>query len=149
MSHYAHQLNDLWHQSLKIILREDFYQNYPLLKDRSPIEIAIISFLSSHPDAIFREISEELNISKSRLTFLVDRLENQHYLKRQAHPTDRRAYTLALTPEGKIIQDEHRKFEMDVCNQVINSMTTDEEKELLLQLLSKVVNNITEKQTTK
>ncbi|MET8868838.1 MarR family transcriptional regulator [Nonomuraea sp. NPDC004580] len=47
-----------------------------------------------------RELAERMSCEPSNATFIVDRLEKQGLIERRAHPTDRRAKHLVLTPEG-------------------------------------------------
>ncbi|MCU1430814.1 MAG: MarR family transcriptional regulator [Actinomycetia bacterium] len=51
-------------------------------------------------------LAETLHCDASNATWLVDRLEERGYVERQAHPTDRRVRTVALTPEGIKVRDE-------------------------------------------
>lgn len=47
-----------------------------------------------------RVISQQLGIPQSRLVALLDDLESRGWATRAASPSDRRAHTVALTPEG-------------------------------------------------
>ncbi len=49
------------------------------------------------------EVSEKLHITKPAVTSLVDRLEKNRFLKRLAHPRDRRISLLEIQPKGKKI----------------------------------------------
>ena len=46
-------------------------------------------------------IGRRVQLTSGSITAAVDRLEAQGFVKRQAHPTDRRARVVHLTPEGK------------------------------------------------
>jgi DNA-binding MarR family transcriptional regulator len=52
-----------------------------------------------------RELAERMSCEPSNATFVVDRLEKQRLIERRAHPTDRRAKQLVLTPEGTALQE--------------------------------------------
>ena len=57
------------------------------------------------------ELSRILSIERSSLTSMVDRLERRDLLARTAHPADRRACQIALTPTGLTLADEaHNAF---------------------------------------
>ncbi|WP_157803762.1 MarR family winged helix-turn-helix transcriptional regulator [Luteimicrobium subarcticum] len=47
-----------------------------------------------------RDLSRELGISTASTTKLIDRLEAEGRLRREPHPTDRRALRLVLTPDA-------------------------------------------------
>jgi DNA-binding MarR family transcriptional regulator len=48
-----------------------------------------------------RAIGQALGIHPNRMVALVDDLERLGLVRRRPHPTDRRAHSLALTPNGK------------------------------------------------
>ncbi len=48
-----------------------------------------------------RELSDILIVDRSNITGLIDRMEKAEWVKRQPAPGDRRAYRVALTPEGR------------------------------------------------
>ena len=52
------------------------------------------------------ELSRILSIERSSLTSMVDRLERRDLVSRTAHPTDRRACHIELTPAGKALAHE-------------------------------------------
>ena len=58
-------------------------------------------------------ISEELGVTRRNVTALVDALEEEGLVRRQPHPTDRRATIIELTEEGErtagAMYDEHRE----------------------------------------
>jgi DNA-binding MarR family transcriptional regulator len=48
-----------------------------------------------------RQLAETLKVTPRNVTALVDALEATGFLRRSAHPTDRRAVIVALTPAGQ------------------------------------------------
>ncbi|GLW11286.1 MarR family transcriptional regulator [Microtetraspora sp. NBRC 13810] len=52
-----------------------------------------------------RDLAERMSCEPSNATFVVDKLEKQGLLERRAHPTDRRARQLVLTPEGTALRE--------------------------------------------
>lgn len=50
------------------------------------------------------ELAERMSCEPSNATFVVDKLENLRLLQRHAHPRDRRAKHLVLTPEGTALR---------------------------------------------
>lgn len=48
-----------------------------------------------------RELAGRMSCEPSNVTFVLDRLEGQGLLRRDPHPTDRRAKQIVLTADGK------------------------------------------------
>lgn len=48
-----------------------------------------------------RQLADELDVSPRNVTTLIDSLEATGFVSRMAHPTDRRAIVVVLTPKGK------------------------------------------------
>lgn len=61
---------------------------------------ALISMRPSEPRPM-RELPGELHCDASYVTSLVDGLEERGFAERRAHPTDRRAKVVVLTPLGE------------------------------------------------
>ncbi len=60
----------------------------------------ILQYLGLHGDQSIAAIAQSLGLSPSTMTGLVDRLEEQGYLKRRPHASDRRVTLLALSRKG-------------------------------------------------
>ncbi|MFI9400780.1 MarR family winged helix-turn-helix transcriptional regulator [Nocardia sp. NPDC052316] len=48
-----------------------------------------------------RELATRMSCEPSNATFVLDRLEQQDLIRREPHPSDRRAKQIVLTPTGK------------------------------------------------
>ncbi|MFC9436358.1 MarR family winged helix-turn-helix transcriptional regulator [Nocardia sp. NPDC057030] len=48
-----------------------------------------------------RELATRMSCEPSNATFVLDRLEQQELIRREPHPTDRRAKQVVLTPAGR------------------------------------------------
>lgn len=53
-----------------------------------------------------RELADRMSCEPSNATFVVDKLQGLGLVERRAHPTDRRARHLVLTPEGKSLREQ-------------------------------------------
>jgi DNA-binding MarR family transcriptional regulator len=51
-----------------------------------------------------QQLSEHLIVTKSNIVGLIDRLEKAGFVRRQAHPTDRRYNQIVLTREGEKLE---------------------------------------------
>jgi len=72
------------------------------------------------------EIAERLILSRASVTSLLDSLERRGYVRRMAHPTDRRMLLIELTDVGRRIAHE---FRLVVHRQQKEWMATLSEKE--------------------
>lgn len=85
------------------------------LRDRglTYARIRLIGALHCGGPQIMSGISEELGVTRRNVTALVDALEEEGLVRRQPHPTDRRATVIELTEEGErtagAMYDEHRE----------------------------------------
>ena len=138
----VNELNILWHRMLMESNYKDIESKYPNIQGLSTNELAIIRIISEKEEVIIKDILEVLKLPKSTLTSIIDRLEERKIIIRAISNRDRRSYKLELTEKGKIIQDEHIKFEEEVYGKIILSLDTHEERENLLKLIRKIVRNI-------
>ncbi|GEA31581.1 MarR family winged helix-turn-helix transcriptional regulator [Clostridium diolis] len=136
------EFNILWHRMLFESSYKDIEAKYTRIKGLSDNEISIIRIISEKEEVIIRDILEILNIPKSTLTNMIDRLEKRNLIRRSISKRDRRSYKLDLTEEGKKAQEEHIKFEEEIYGKVMISLDTYEERENLLNIMRKIVYNI-------
>ena len=82
-------------------------------------------------------IGRKVLLTSGSITTAVDRLERQQLVKRRAHPTDRRARVVHLTPAGRrlisrVFSDHQRDMDRAV------SPLSPAERRTLVQLLKKL-----------
>ncbi|MFG1619691.1 MarR family winged helix-turn-helix transcriptional regulator [Nonomuraea wenchangensis] len=75
-----------------------------------------------------RELAERMSCEPSNATFIVDKLEKQGLIERRAHPTDRRAKQLVLTPEGDALRE--RLLELLVQDSPLAGLTAEQQRTL-------------------
>jgi DNA-binding MarR family transcriptional regulator len=66
-------------------------------------QFALLNVLSSAGTLPMTDLSDKLHITKPAVTNLVDRLEKNRYLKRIAHPEDRRIHLIRIEPKGRTL----------------------------------------------
>lgn len=80
---------------------------------------------------IMSSISDGLGVTRRNVTALVDALEEEGLVRRQPHPTDRRATVIELTPEGErtanIMYDEHR----EAVSELFSGLSEEDQRELM------------------
>lgn len=106
-------------------------------RDLTYARIRLLGALHCGGPTIMSGISDELGVTRRNVTALVDALEEEGLVRRQPHPTDRRATIIELTPRGEktmdSLYDEHRSAVADL----FTSLSEDDQHELLrlLELL--------------
>jgi DNA-binding MarR family transcriptional regulator len=69
-------------------------------KGLSPQRLRILSSLNERGPRIMSDLKEELGVTATNITALVDSLERDGLVTRQSHPTDRRATVIQLTEKS-------------------------------------------------
>lgn len=136
------ELKELAHVMLEKSNYKDLEERYSRIQQLSTNEISIIRIISEKEEVIIKDILEEVQVPKSTLTSMIDRLEKRDLICRAISNKDRRSYKLLLTEEGKKTQEEHVKFEQEVYGKIIASLDNYEEREMLLNLIKKIINNM-------
>jgi DNA-binding MarR family transcriptional regulator len=83
------------------------------------------------------QLAERLSCVKSNITQLVDRLEADGFVARQADPNDRRTRLAVLTPPGRRVCQEGTRLQQDAERELLAGLTPEEGKQLA-GLLAKV-----------
>lgn len=89
-----------------------------------------------------KEISEGINRTKSTVTQLVDKLLICGYVTKESNLEDRRSSYIVLTEKGLSIKKDFKEISENVINEFFYDFT-EEEAEILLKLLDRVINNFT------
>lgn len=84
------------------------------------------------------EFATETTLTKSGATRFIDRLEGAGLVERVTCPTDRRAYQLALTVEGKRIQKAADPHVLRAIEEEFGRHISDDEAAALLDLLDRI-----------
>ena len=94
----------------------------------------LLGALHCHGPQIMTSISDGLGVTRRNVTALVDALEEEGLVRRQPHPTDRRATVIELTPEGErttdALYDEHREAVAELFAEL-----SEEDRRELIRLL--------------
>jgi DNA-binding MarR family transcriptional regulator len=83
---------------------EDLWNSSRIFFDRwdiSPSQFNVLNLLYGTPEGMSQsDLSRLLIMHRSNATGLIDRLERRLLVRRQSHPSDRRAYRVVITPAG-------------------------------------------------
>lgn len=102
------------------------------LNVRQRLIIQSLGIMGSRPIAA---IGQQLGLTPSTMTGLVDRLEEQGFLRREAHPSDRRATVLRLTRKGDTAFRREVAFYRALVDETLSALG-DDAKRLLLDTLT-------------
>jgi len=101
------------------------------LNVRQRLVIQSLGIAGSRPIAA---IGQHLGLTPSTMTGLVDRLEEQGYLRREAHPSDRRATVLRLTRKGETAFEREVEFYRTLVDETLSALGEDAKKLVLAAL---------------
>ena len=76
------------------------------LPDISVAYFAVLQALWENDGMSITDLGEKAQLEKSTMTSLIDRMEKAGLVRREDHPTDRRAYKICLTPRGKGLEEK-------------------------------------------
>ena len=102
--------------------------------------IRIIILLSIYEKLSMKEISEKISRDKSTVTILVNKLEKLGYIQKEVGVEDKRVIYLTLKEKS----NEIISTIIEVSNYFekrVEEVLTIEEKNMLLQLMQKLINN--------
>lgn len=84
--------------------------------------VAVLWTLAAQGPSTQQALAEALSVTPRNISGLVDALESHDYVQRTAHPTDRRAFLVALTSAGEKamarMQEEHTQLNAELRDAV-------------------------------
>ena len=78
-----------------------------------------------------QELSEHLIVTKSNVVGLIDRLERSGYVKRMAHPSDRRFNQIVLTQKGEQLEFRIEELYFTEVDKMMNALSGTQKKALI------------------
>jgi DNA-binding MarR family transcriptional regulator len=94
----------------------------------------ILQCLGLEGDQPIAAIGQRLGLSPSTMTGLVDRLEEQGYVKRRPHASDRRVTLLTLSPEGEGAFAREIDWYRSLVDEIFGSLGEDAKRVVLRAL---------------
>jgi DNA-binding MarR family transcriptional regulator len=101
-------------------------------------DFAVLANLADHHVSSQQELAERLEINRTSMVKLIDRLQDIGYVTRTRNPENRRSYVLSLTAQGRDALDEIRHSVME-RDEVITAALRPDERERLNDLLRTVL----------
>lgn len=119
------KINQINSISNKFIAKKIKEENLPILLNHVPL-FYILSEDGS--PMIFNEISSIWEISKSSLSDIINKYENQGLIKKCDCSEDKRSVYISLKPEALYIVEILRNIEAEFLSSMLNNFDNDEKK---------------------
>jgi DNA-binding MarR family transcriptional regulator len=129
--------------SLGFLLAKSYQRAYalfkaPLEKYRlTPKQFSLLAFLWKQDGLSQVELSEKCQIDRTTIGGLIDRLQKQGFVHREANPEDRRAFQIHLTDRGRALEKELLPIALKVT-ETFTAELSPSETDALGQLLKKL-----------
>lgn len=87
---------------------------------------ALLALLTRQPGLTQSELSEILEIQPISLTRLVDRMTDQGLVKREPHPSDRRANCVFITENGLLAMEAFSPLAQEITEELFEGIAPEE-----------------------
>ena len=132
------KINEINAISNKFIAKKIKEENLPILLNHIPLFYILPEDGSP---MIFNEISSIWEISKSSLSDIINKYENQGLIKKCDCSEDKRSVYVSLRPEALYIVEILRNIEAEFLNSMLNNFHNDE-KQIFEENINKALKNI-------
>ena len=106
-------------------------------KNLSVMEMRILRKITETGEIPLKDIRVLVQLPNSTLTSIIKRFEHKGLITRLPNPEDRRSYVLRITRLGRMINDQHRTYDIKVAKAFIERMDSVEEAEEFIRLATK------------
>jgi DNA-binding MarR family transcriptional regulator len=100
----------------------------------TPALFGLLNVLGARDGAIQQQLSADMGIDPSAMVTLIDELEEAGLAERRRHPSDRRAWEVAITPKGRRTLERAKGLANDVEDEVLAGLNGTERRQLLALL---------------
>lgn len=104
-------------------------------------EFSALEVLYQKGKQTVQQIGNCILVSSGSMTYVIDKLEQKGFLKRNACPDDRRVIHVTLTDDGNELMEEIMPKHNELVEDMFDSLNSDE-AETLAHILEKVRNNV-------
>ena len=100
------------------------------LKDKLPRNYMVILNSKYFENQPISRMADNLSISRTHVTAVMDQLEKEGLLKRLPDESDRRINRIMVTPEGRKVRDKYHKIFKEHTQQKLSLLSSQELDEL-------------------
>lgn len=126
-------------QSMERYETETF--NNSLLSNLTPTQVHYLDSIFHLVDPNVSELASYLNVSKPTVTFAINKMEKQGYVKKSQSNEDRRFFSIHLTSKGKELAKLHDDIHKSYA-EIFKQVLTIKELKTLENLLGKVLKEV-------
>lgn len=108
--------------------------------DLSSSEFQFLSNITTCKNLTGNQVADELNLSVSRVSRIIEKLVQKNYLTRETKANDRRSIKICLTPTGKQIQARINDRKKQCYNELVKALSP-KEKDLFKKIAIKLINS--------
>lgn len=139
------ELEERIDRSLHDIFRAMHLDRVPLVRENgnfsaknlSLMEMRILRKITETGEVPLKDIRVLVQLPNSTLTSIIKRFEQKGLITRHPNLEDKRSYMLRITRLGRIINDQHRAFDIQIAKTFIERMDNVEEAEEFIRLAVK------------
>jgi DNA-binding MarR family transcriptional regulator len=109
----------------------------------TPARARLLMVLQCRGSCKMSEVGADLGVTPRNVTKLVDGLEAEGLVRREAHPSDRRATLLHLTPQGTLVCQESMRASHAAAAGLFERLTQSD-RQALARILKKLLEALQE-----
>jgi DNA-binding MarR family transcriptional regulator len=131
---------------LTLHLVGSYQEKYNRLADKRGLtqaEFKCVRLFGSDKRLNNKIIAKRMNLSESRLTRIIDGLEEKGYITRESDPKDSRSVSLTLTRKGRSLINTLDKHNVEIHHKILKNLKASQYKSLVLAM--ETLNYATEK----
>jgi DNA-binding MarR family transcriptional regulator len=110
------------------------------LADISVAYFAVLQALWETDGLSISDLGERVQLEKSTMTSLIDRMEAAGLVRRDDHPTDRRAYRICITARGRDLEDKLDHVVTEAYNRLTQGVP-EKNLQTAIEVLKGIMNN--------
>jgi len=110
------------------------------LADISVAYFAVLHALWEMDGLSISDLGERVQLEKSTMTSLIDRMEGAGLVRRDDHPTDRRAYRICITTRGRELEEKLDQVVTEAYNHLTRGIP-EKDLQTAIEVLKSIMNN--------
>ncbi|MEX0647729.1 MAG: MarR family transcriptional regulator [Balneolaceae bacterium] len=103
--------------------------------------VKIFSYLAHKPGATQQELTSYFKLDKGTISYLIKKMSEGGYVRREPDPEDRRSYKLFLTEKAEKKEKEIRKIFNGWTELLLENFSKDEQKQAF-QIMERMIKNV-------
>ncbi|MBV8933756.1 MAG: MarR family transcriptional regulator [Kutzneria sp.] len=106
--------------------------------------VGVLAVLSEHGPQTQRQLIDAVELDKSSMVYVIDKLERQGLVSRERTPADRRAYAVTVSDHGRGQLKKAISIATEVMDELLESFTADDVRQLN-DMLRRIISNSRER----